>query len=187
MACEIFRQEVEHLLESSPELPAPGEVDIEWQPPALHVDLDKLKSALDNAFSPAAPDVVLYGACHPDLDAMMQEGGGQRPPAKNCIAAFLPEEERKELEERRAFIMSPGWLRNWQAIFHEGLGWDEIDARMNFGFYDIIVLLDFGLEPIDEMMVLEFFEYAQVPVEVHEADLKHFKQTLEKLLAENSP
>ena len=60
--------------------------------------------------------------------------------------------------------MTPGWLRNWGEIFREGLGWDEVDARQNFGLYDVVVLLDFGLEPIDDLAVLEFFDCVSTPL-----------------------
>ena len=59
--------------------------------------------------------------------------------------------------------MSPGWLREWRSIFVDGMGWDEIDGRINFGLYDVVVVLDFGLEPIDDIAVLEFFDFTQTP------------------------
>ncbi len=49
--------------------------------------------------------------------------------------------------------------------------------------YDTIVLLDFGLEPIDDMDVLEFFDFTQTPVDVVPATLDHFKARVAELLA----
>lgn len=79
--------------------------------------------------------------------------------------------------------MSPGCLSDWRSIFREGLGWDETDARMNLGFYDRIVVLDFGLEPLDDLALLEFFDYTGVPVEIESADLEAFGQRLMRLVS----
>ena len=63
------------------------------------------------------------------------------------------------------------------------MGWDEIDGRINFGMYDVIVLLDFGLEPIDDMDVLEFFDFTQTLVDIVPADLDWFRERVAELLA----
>jgi hypothetical protein len=77
-----------------------------------------------------------------------------------------------------------GDLENWRKIFVEGLKWDEIDARQNFGYYDRILLLDTGITPVDDEKILEFFDYTQVPVEILPIDLEHFRREVEKLLEE---
>lgn len=175
VACSILRRELE---EVAPELAGQAT----WLPAGLHVNLDRLKEALDGALEGAEETAILYGACHPDMDDLVAAHRGCRLPGKDCIAAFLGDEERRELEGRKAFVMTPGWLRYWREIFQEGQGWDEVDARQSFGFYDVIVLLDFGLEPIDDMAVLEFFEYTQKPVEVVPARLNRFRDLLRDLV-----
>lgn len=103
-------------------------------------------------------------------------------PGKDCIAAFIGEGERKAFESRKAFVMTPGWLRYWPEIFKAGLSWDNTDARQSFGFYDVIVLLDFGIEPLDEMEILEFFEFTGTPVEIVPASLDYFRRTLNGII-----
>jgi hypothetical protein len=80
-------------------------------------------------------------------------------------------------EERAAF-----GDRDWRAIYVDALGWDEIDRRINFGRYDVIVLLDFGLEPIDDIAVLEFFDFTQTPVEIVPASLDRFRDLVLELV-----
>ncbi|GAB4255609.1 MAG: hypothetical protein Kow0092_00850 [Deferrisomatales bacterium] len=172
VACAIFRRELEAV---APEL-AHGAT---WIPAGLHTNLDRLKKAVEGA----DPAVCLYGMCHPDMDELVAAHNGCRLPGKDCIAAFLADDERRELESR-AFVMTSGWLRHWREMFQEYRGWDEVDARQNFGFYDSIILLDFGLEPIDDTEVLEFFEYTRMPVEVVEADLSRFRRLLEQIVEE---
>jgi hypothetical protein len=180
VACEIFRSELESI---APELA----VQASWLPAGLHVDLCRLGEALagelkDGVLTGADRAVCLYGACHPDIDALVASAGGCRLPGKDCVAAFLSDEERREMEGRKAFVMTPGWLRHWRDIFREGLGWDDVDARQSFGFYDIVILLDFGLQPIDDMEILEFFEYTRTPVEVISASLERFRSVLRDLV-----
>jgi hypothetical protein len=78
--------------------------------------------------------------------------------------------------------MSPGWLREWRSIFVDGMGWDEIDGRINFGMYDVVAVLDFGVEPIDDIAVLEFFDFTQTPVDIVPATLDWFRQRVAELL-----
>ena len=92
----------------------------------------------------------------------------------NVLAHIL----KKPYAEILAIFKDPVRARN----FREGLGWDEVDARQNFGFYEVIVLLDFGLEPIDDLEVLECFEYTQKPVEVVPARLDRFRSVLQEVV-----
>ena len=62
------------------------------------------------------------------------------------------------------------------------MGWDEIDGRINFGMYDLIAVLDFGLEPIDDLDVLEFFDFTQTEIEIVPADLGHFRARVAEIV-----
>lgn len=177
VGCGIFRREVEHLC---PNLP-PEEV--RWLPPGLHTDLESLGQELAGSAAGHSGSAFLFGAaCHPDLPALAASRGAACLPGKDCVAAFLSDAERRVLEARKALVLTPGWLQHWREIFLEGLHWDEVDARQNFGFYDAIVLLDFGLEPIDDLQVLEFFEYTQTPIEMVPASLERFREQCEALV-----
>lgn len=175
VGCGIFRTEFEAIREGS-------EGAAVWLSPGLHVEDSQLEAALRDALEGRGGVACLFGArCHPDLGGLV-EGIGAHLPGKDCISAFLGDEERRLLESRKAFVMTPGWLRHWREIFVEGLRWDEVDARQNFGFYETVALLDFGLEPIDELAVLEFFEYAGKPVEIVPSTLDRFRTQLDELL-----
>jgi hypothetical protein len=175
VGCSIFRTEVEALLRERVETRV-------WLSPGLHVEDSRLEEGLSGALRGRRAVACLYGAkCHPDLDQLVA-GVGAHLPGKDCISAFLAEDERKRLESQKAFVMTPGWLRDWREIFVEGLHWDEVDARQNFGCYESIALLDFGLEPLDDLAVLEFFEYTGKPIEIVPATIDRFRSQLERLL-----
>ena len=175
IGCSIFRKEIEHLRGT--------DFAVTWLPAGLHVSDERLGAALGQALAGEEEVACFYGACHPDMNLLLAGHGGRRLQARNCVEAFLDPVERARLGER-VFIMTPGWLREWRSIFIEGLGWDEIDGRINFGGYDKIVVLDFGLEPIDELAVLEFYDYTQTPVETVPASLSWFRARVEEVLGE---
>ncbi|HBW36769.1 DUF1638 domain-containing protein [Desulfosporosinus sp. BICA1-9] len=192
VACGIFQLELERVLE---------EINAEWAPadefkvtftsPALHVDFAKLKHGVVEALDMVNEEktVLFFGSmCHPELAEFTEKYHVIRQQPSNCIELVLGKERQKELEESaRVFYITPGWLRNWQNIFRQGLGWDEIDARQNFGFYDKVLLLDTGVFEFNYEDILEFYEYTQVPIEIQSVELVEFKKhvlgTLKEALA----
>jgi hypothetical protein len=176
VGCSVFRTEVEHILGT--------DAEVDWLPAGLHAGEGRLEEALGVALRGSSGAACLYGECYPDIDALFEAHGARRLPARTCGGgeAFLSPEERAAFGDR-AFIITPGYLREWRSIYVDGMGWDEIDGRINFGMYDVIVLLDFGLEPIDDMDVLELFDFMQTPVDIVPADLGWFKEKVAGLLA----
>lgn len=174
VGCSVFRTEAESILAES--------TDVAWLPAGLHVSETRLGGAISEALDGAGGAACLYGACFPDMDDVLRVHDASRLQARNCVEAFLSPEERAAFGDR-AFIMSPGYLKQWRAIYVDGMGWGEIDGRINFGMYDVVVLLDFGLEPIDDLDVLEFFDFTQTPVDVVPATLDWFKGRVAELLA----
>jgi hypothetical protein len=177
VACSVFHSELTHVLG--------GDGEVEWLPAGLHAGEGRLAEALAEALRGTSGVACAYGLCYPDIDVLFEEHGARRLRARTCGGgeAFLSPEERAAFGDR-AFIITPGYLRAWRSIYVDGMGWDEIDGRINFGMYDVIVLLDFGLEPIDDMDVLEFFDFTQTPVEVVPATLDWFRARVAELLQE---
>jgi hypothetical protein len=80
-------------------------------------------------------------------------------------------------------IMTPGWVRAWPNIM-AALGWDAVDVRINLGRYSRILLLEPGINPLNDEEILSFFDLTQVPIDIEPLELDHFEQTLTKLLHE---
>lgn len=197
VACGIFQLELERVLE---EIRADWESDDEFKviytAPALHVDYDKLKDGITEALNDNATEekvVLFFGSmCHPEMSEFTEKCNVIRLQPRNCIELILGKERQEELEKSdQIFYITQGWLQNWREIFSQGQGWDEIDARQNFGFYDKILLLDTGVSEFSDEDILDFFEYTQVPIEIESIDLAVFKksvvETLEKALAKKVP
>lgn len=156
---------------------------------ALHVNLDRLEEAvrgkLDETRQLGKPVILIGNKCHPDMDSIAKEYDGQIVTRCNCLELLLGDKMKELDKEARIFYITSGWLEKWKEIFITGLGWDEIDGRQNFGFYDKILLLDLGT-PIDDMDMLEFFEFTQIPIEVYPITLDDLEIELTGLLNVNS-
>ncbi|MHB9094112.1 MAG: DUF1638 domain-containing protein [Eubacteriales bacterium] len=177
IACSMLSEEIQNVTEEL------GLVNrILYIDAALHVDLDKLKSALDGRLGEVKKDeqpaIVIGNKCHPDIQRLADKHGAKVAGRSNCIELLLGDKMKELDQESKTFYITNGWLKNWRKIFVEGLQWDRVDARQNFGYYDRILLLNTGLSEVSDEDILEFFEYTQVPVEIFPVTLEHFKQEL---------
>jgi hypothetical protein len=180
VACKVFEDE----LRAS--LPEDQGFEIVWIDAGLHADLDALEKELERVLgdvSDGAADIrIFFGSgCHPEIQRLARRFGATIAPVKNCIQAFCGE-QTKELETNRTMIMTPGWIRAWPSIM-DAQGWDEVDARINMGIYDRILLLDAGINPLSDEEILEFFDLVQVPVDIQPLDLDCFRRTLREVLS----
>jgi len=116
------------------------------------------------------------------LSEIAESCGGRLADGLNCIELFLGREKARALQENRSTVMTPAWIEMITRSIAEG-HWTVDDARINMGRYDRIILLDFGLEPLHDEMILEFFELVQVPIEILPVSLDHFRRVVAKLLA----
>jgi len=186
IACEIFKHELNHVL--SPE----KDIEIQWLEAALHATPDRMKAALEKAVanhagSPSNNVCFLFGnGCHPDICKITDGCGSRTLPVGNCIQAILGPEETKRLESDRTMIVTPGWITAWQSIM-DGLGWDEVDVRINLGRYDRILLLDTGTAPTADEDILAFYDLTQVPIEIALVDLTYFKGLIYQALDADEP
>jgi hypothetical protein len=187
VACGIFQPELEQVLRQiREEHPNDCVIDVTYVRPALHVDYDKLKDGITDALDHVSEQkkILLFGSmCHPEIGDFTEKYHVVRISPGNCIELILGKERQKEIEKSaKVFYLTPGWLKNWEDIFRRGQGWDEIDARQNFGFYDKILLLDTGVSEFSDEDLLEFFEYTQVPIEIEKVDLAIFKENIVKAI-----
>jgi hypothetical protein len=177
LCCGVLHHEIEYLLKG-------GNTNVKTVNPGLHVDFKKMASAITSSLDEMGEDeaiVIIGNQCHPDMCNIIS-GHGRIIQAKNCIEMLLGDKMAQLESEARTFFMTVGWLENWQDIFVEGLKWDSIDARQNFGFYERILLLDTGVIPVDEEKVLEFYDYTQIPIEIMPISLDYFRDLLSQTL-----
>jgi hypothetical protein len=179
IACKVFADELQFVLRD-----AEG-VEVIWIDAALHADLPRLEQELTGALAALGEikenvRVFLGVGCHPDLTELANKFGVPLTRVKNCLEAFLGNKVR-ELEQDRTMLMTPGWIRAWPGIM-ASMGWDEVDVRINLGRYQRILLLEPGINPLNDEEILTFFDLVQVPIEVEPLELHHFRSTVAELL-----
>jgi hypothetical protein len=177
LSCGIFKYELEAV---RPDLERELGTAIlaDFLPPALDVNFNLLESALRGKLTNnKAPAALLYGSmCHPNMPALTACLNAILPKPSNCMGMFLPPERLEQLSGgENIFFLTLGGLRQWKDIYLGGHGWDEVDARMNFGYIDRIILLDSGILEYSDEDLFEFFEFTQTPIEVEPINLDYFK------------
>ncbi len=181
IACKVLEKEIVH------SLPPDADVEVLWLDAGLHVNLLRLEEGLKGAIDRAKPSerktCLLYGqGCHPEIKSFLEKQGVAAFAVKNCIEALLGR-NAPEIKDTKTMIMTPGWVRSWPSMM-EALGWNEVDARMNLGRYERILIIDAGLDPLTDEETLWFFDLVQVPLEVRKIDLAAFRDLLSGLLDE---
>ncbi|MDR2485790.1 MAG: DUF1638 domain-containing protein [Treponema sp.] len=181
IACGIFQWELEKIL---PEIEK--ELGETIRPllltPALDVSEPKLERAIKEGLAAFdnQPCAWLYGSmCHTNMAGLAKESGSVYPKPANCAALLLGAERKKAMDAAGNFYyISSGGLRLWRKIYQEERGWDETDGRINFGYFEKVIVLDTGLFEISEEDMFEFFDFTQIPVEVEPISLDHFKSVV---------
>ncbi|WP_038078731.1 DUF1638 domain-containing protein [Treponema primitia] len=178
LSCGIYRLELEKIL---PEIQAELGTDlhINYLPPALDVNENRLATAITEGLQAFEhkQSLLLYGRmCHTDMAGITKDTGALYPRTANCVEAFLSPEKKKEMDATgNVYYLTMSGLKLWREIYQQGHGWDAVDARINFGSFDKIVVLDCGLFEITDEELFDFFEFTQVPVEVMPISLDYFK------------
>ncbi|AEF86593.1 conserved hypothetical protein [Treponema primitia ZAS-2] len=178
LSCGIYQLELEKLLpEIQKELGT--ELALRYLPPGLDVEDKKLEDAITQELGifKEQKGLLLYGKmCHSNMPGIAGKVGALLPKAANCVEAFLSPEKKKEMDATgNVYYLTMSGLKLWREIYQQGHGWEAADARMNFGSFDKIVVLDCGLFEITDEALFDFFEFTQVPVELMPISLDYFK------------
>lgn len=116
-----------------------------------------------------------------DIAEVVEACNGKIPQARNCIDMLIGKELTRELQKNRTSLMTPAWIRMINQSIADGQ-WSVTDARVNLGWYNKILILDTGVEPLDDEQIMEFYDLTQVEIDILPVDLKHFKALLQELL-----
>ncbi len=125
LGCGILARETRRLVEANR-----WPVDLRFLDSTLHARPVELHARLSAALerTRGQPRVVVYGECHPGMDALLCAAGACRVARQNCIEMLLgPERFREELVGG-AFFLLEEWARRW----------DEV-TTLSFGPYPHVV------------------------------------------------
>lgn len=181
IGCSILSDEINSILAESG-----SDHNVLYIDAALHVNLDLLEQAIKSKLKEAGagePVSLLVGSkCHPEIKSLVEQYNSKIVSSSNCIELLLGGKMAEMDREAKTFYITNGWLKRWRDIFIEGLKWDNIDARQNFGYYDRIILIDTGLTEVRDEDILEFFEYTQIPIEIYSTGLEYLKTEISSVL-----
>lgn len=183
ISCPIFRKELESVLADLNLNPR-----IKYMHYTIHnnplIMEEQLQEGVDNASKTGGEVRFLVGKyCKGmrDITEVVENCGGKIPQARNCIDMLIGDKLCKELQKDRTSLMTPAWIRMINQSIAEGQ-WSVTDARLNLGWYNKIVILDTGVDPLSDEQIMEFYDLTQVEIEILPVDLKHFKMLLQDLL-----
>ena len=183
ISCPIFRKELESVLADLNLSPR-----INYMHYTIHnnplVMEEQLQEGVVSASTTGAEVRFLVGKhCKGkrDITEVVENCGGKIPQARNCIDMLIGGKLTKELQKNRTSLMTPAWIRMINQSIAEGQ-WSVTDARLNLGWYNKIVILDTGVDPLSDEQIMEFYDLTQVEIEILPVDLEHFKILLQELL-----
>lgn len=182
LSCGVFQWELEKII---PEIEKDlgKSITPTFFPAALDESELKLEAALKDGVANFNNQncAFLYGSmCHTDMARLAEELSAVYPKPPNCAAMLLGTEKKAERDSLGNFYYLTSYgLREWQTVYkNEGHHWDEVDARIKFGYFEKIIVLDTGVIEISDEELFEFFDYTQIPVEVEKISLDHFKSVV---------
>jgi hypothetical protein len=181
ISCGAFRYELEKVMP-----------DIEAEL-GCHIDTDFLESALDInagllersvseklAQHKEQKNMLLYGSmCHTEWPRITEKTGAVYPKAANCAEILLSPETKKEFDAKEnVYFLTMSGFKQWKEIYQQGHGWDAADARVNFAYFEKIIVLDTGLFEFSDEDLFEFFDFTQIPIEFMKINLDYFKSVI---------
>jgi hypothetical protein len=181
ISCGIFRYELERVLpEIETELGC--KIAADFLAPALDENADLLEESVTEklAAQQGKKKALRYGdICHTEWPRITEKSGTVYPKAANCAEILLGSERKKEIDAlENVYFLTMGGLKQWKEIYQQGHGWDAADARVHFGYFEKVIVLDTGVFEISDEDLFEFFDFCQVPVETMKISLDQFKSVI---------
>ncbi len=181
VACGILRREIASLVEKNL-----WPVEALFLDSALHVEPAALHRRLGAALAraPGPEAVVVYGCCHPGIDALVEGAGATRTPGQNCIELLLgPERFAAELEAG-AFFLLEEWARRWEHILGRAFGTNwEVVREIFQGAHGYLLALRTPFSGDFRAEAEAAGRRVGLPVRWAEAGLEHLEAVLGEALA----
>ncbi len=184
VACPIFRKELESVLKELDSAPQINYMHYTIHNSPLRMEEELQENVAKVAETGREVRFLVGKQCKGkrDIGEVVKDCGGKIPQARNCIDMLIGDELAKKLQKNRTSLMTPAWIRMINRSIADG-NWSVTDARLNLGWYNKILILDTGVDPLSDEQIMEFYDLTQVEIDILPVDLEHFKVLLKKLLA----
>ena len=141
ISCPIFAKELEAVLPA-----LTGEPLVTFMDYTVHISPQAMEQELGQAIAAARKEgatiSLLVGRECKALQPIADIAGaccGSLSRGHNCLEIILGRDRAIQLQENRTTIMTPAWIRMINNSIADG-HWSVEDARLNFGWYDKIIL-----------------------------------------------
>ncbi|MDD2366671.1 MAG: DUF1638 domain-containing protein [Desulfuromonadaceae bacterium] len=119
LGCGILKKEIHLLIERNG-----WPLDTLFLDSILHVDFTALATSLKTnmARHAARRTVVFYGACHPQMEQMLEEAGNFRTAGQNCVEMLLGHDRFNEELANGAYFLLEEWAQRWEYMITKTFG-----------------------------------------------------------------
>ena len=149
-----------------------------WPPAGLDELLEQGRAVLACCMNcrrpapPAAGHAPISALEHPDLQVISVQTQG---------ALFLGDDATERAVDEGAFIVLPGWLRQWRRIVVDGWGFDENTAPLFFQESATrLLFLDTGRSEPWEEELAAMAAFVALPVEVRHVGISHLELLIDR-------
>lgn len=121
VGCGILHREVDALIAKNG-----WQLETHYLASALHNYLDhlsaKLESALTDDEGRGLDPIVLYGACHPLMERILEKHQTHRTPGQNCIVQLIGYDRFMEELGKGAYFLLEDWALTWEPMITAAFG-----------------------------------------------------------------
>ncbi|MBI9105074.1 MAG: DUF1638 domain-containing protein [Spirochaetales bacterium] len=183
VGCGILAEEIRFLIKKNS-----WNVDPHFLHSSLHVDFKKLEVALTSSFEKLGegPKTVVYGACHPLMDRIVEDGNAHRSKGQNCVELLLGREIFDDYLFQGAFFLLEDWAEKWEEVMAKAFGSNpEIIREILGNEHKFLLCIRTPCSKDFTRHAERISLYANLPLRWHDADLSHLELILENMIKES--
>ncbi len=181
IACSIFRNEIEQLLNS-------GKVNVPvvYLNSMLHMYPQELQKLLDEKLKEYSDYkiVLVFGDCHARMIDYEENQNIVRTPGINCCEIFLGSQQYRKIRKDGAFILLPEWAERWKEVFIDYMGFKTAKSSTLFmnEMHKKLVYVDTGYTETNKTVLNEIADYLGLPLEIHQSSIEELEKVITGLI-----
>lgn len=183
VGCGILRKEIDYLVQRNG-----WHIETQFLHSALHNYFDRLANELNATLQQdennGKDTVVFYGACHPQMDGILQRHHTLRTEGQNCIVMLLGYPLFMEELGKGAYFLLEDWAMTWEPMITEVFGKNAAVVREIFHSSHKYMLAIRTPCSSDFQKAAELAaQFVDLPLQWLDADLEHLQTVLADAIA----
>lgn len=183
VGCGILHKEVDALIARNG-----WRLEPRYLASALHNHLDRLADRLQDALGKerqaGREALVLYGACHPLMDRIVERHSTVRTAGQNCIVQLIGYERFMEELGRGAYFLLEDWALTWEPMITKAFGSNlEVVREIFHGSHRSMLAVRTPCSGDFTAAAEAAARFVDLPLRWMDADLAHLEAVLSEALA----